>query len=83
MPPNCSSCGEPIVTLNIVRIGTGFAHQECGLRDVLGGIGHHEDHSYWCENVGDPDGGRTRRESALEVWALWQAGKISHGVPDE
>ena len=44
-------------------------HRECSFRSVIGGIGHHEDHTYWCKQRGDPDGGRTRRQSALEVWA--------------
>jgi hypothetical protein len=83
MPPICASCDEPIESLDVVRIAPGFAHRECAMREVLGGIGHHEDHSYWCLNVGDPDGGRTRRQSALEVFALWEAGKISPGVSDE
>jgi hypothetical protein len=43
-------------------------HRECGLRAVQGGIGHWEDHAKWCEGLGDPDGGRTRRQSSLEVW---------------
>lgn len=46
------------------------AHRECSYREVKGGIGHWEDHAYWCGEKGDPDGGRTRRQSALEVWAL-------------
>jgi len=50
---------------------TQHAHRECLLREVMGGIGHLEDHDFWCLGVGDPDGGRTYRQSALEVaeWA--------------
>jgi hypothetical protein len=43
-------------------------HKECGLRAVSGGIGHFEDHQLWCKTRHDPDGGRTYRQSALEVW---------------
>jgi hypothetical protein len=43
-------------------------HRECGFRAVQGGIGHFEDHDYWCQTRHDPDGGRSRRQSALEVW---------------
>lgn len=43
-------------------------HRECSLREVIGGIGHLEDHFHWCKEMKDPDGGRTRRQSALEVW---------------
>ncbi len=43
-------------------------HKECGFRAVMGGIGHFEDHERWCIREGDTDGGRTRRQSSLEVW---------------
>jgi hypothetical protein len=51
-------------------------HRECSLRAVIGGIGHLEDHHYWCQHQHDPDGGRTYRQSALEVWA-WV---MHHGI---
>ncbi len=57
--------------------GIGMAHRECTLRVVMGGIGHLEDHEYWCIQRGDPDGGRTFRESALEV----DAWITLHGIP--
>jgi hypothetical protein len=50
--------------------GTSQAHWECLMRSVLGGIGHLEDHQHWCIEVGDPDGGRSYRQSAVEV-AEW------------
>jgi hypothetical protein len=77
MAPTCILCSEPIESLDTVRIHPGWAHRECGIRSALGGIGHHEDHSYWCRNVGDPDGGRTYHQSALEVAALWERGEIN------
>jgi hypothetical protein len=43
-------------------------HRECSLRSVRGGIGHLTDHAYWCGQKHDPDGGLSRRESALRVW---------------
>jgi hypothetical protein len=44
-------------------------HRECMYREVMGGIGHHEDHAHWCGYpLYDPDGGRTRRQSSIEVW---------------
>jgi hypothetical protein len=46
----------------------GPVHRECSLRAVLGGIGHLEDHSYWCGEMHDPDGGRSYRASAIMVW---------------
>ena len=53
--------------------------RECSLRSVLGGIGHMEDHQHWCREVGDPDGGRSDRQSALEVWAWVRAHHQSSG----
>lgn len=56
--------------------GRRSAHRECMLRTVLGGIGHLEDHQHWCNEMHDPDGGRTFRQSALEV----DAWVHKHGV---
>lgn len=56
--------------------GNRMAHRECLLREVLGGIGHLENHAYWCNEMHDPDGGRTFRQSGLEVDA-WVR---KHGV---
>lgn len=48
---------------------TGFAqHRECGLRSVMGGIGHHVNHPLYCGGELGPDAGLTYRESALLVW---------------
>lgn len=63
----CQLCEEPIAAGEDSRpIGDGVAHRECLLRNVLGGIGHLEDHVRWCLGAHDPDGGRTYRQSALE-----------------
>jgi hypothetical protein len=78
---NCPLCDEsttgrdtrPLWGVNGMRQ---YAHRECLLRTVMGGIGHLEDHAYWCVEMHDPDGGRTRWQSALEVDA-WIA---AHGV---
>jgi hypothetical protein len=53
---------------SVGQIAMNPVHKECGLRAVSGGIGHFEDHHLWCQVRHDPDGGRTRRQSALEVW---------------
>lgn len=50
------------------QTGAEPVHRECSLRSVLGGIGHLRDHDHWCTRMGDPDGGRSYRESALAVW---------------
>ena len=72
----CPLCEEPVTAEQAadpgaLRIGglggDRVAHRECLLRDVMGGIGHIENHGYWCHERHDPDGGRTRRQSALEV----------------
>lgn len=75
---NCLHCDEPVadtddylLTPVIRAVGSVTierGHRECLFREVYGGIGHHEDHEFWCLTMHDPDGGRTRRQSALEVW---------------
>jgi len=47
--------------------GPRWAHRICMLREVAGGIGHHIAHEYWCEEMGDPDAGLTRYQSAQMV----------------
>jgi hypothetical protein len=39
---------------------------------VLGGIGHHIAHEWWCEIHHDPDAGFTRHESALMVAFMYE-----------
>lgn len=46
-------------------------HKECGLRAVVGGIGHHVDHAFYCRSELGPDAGLTRRQSALLVWDFY------------
>lgn len=68
----CILCDEGIapydawVPLNPVQ----QAHHECSLRSVMGGIGHHIAHEYWCIVRKDPDAGFTWRQSAKMVAAL-------------
>lgn len=62
--------------------GVMMVHRDCLLRSVMGGIGHHENHEYWCKQIGDPDGGRTYRQSAKEVAALVRERGISGMFPD-
>jgi len=74
--PTCPLCKEAVIVGNhdARRINghEDWAHRECLLRSVLGGIGHLEDHQRWCVEAGDPDGGRSYRQSALEVDAWVQ-----------
>jgi hypothetical protein len=76
-------CGEPIEEqhqgsfIGALDGHLGPVHRECSLRSVLGGIGHLDNHGYWCKRQGDPDGGRSYRQSALLVWN-WVA---DHGFP--
>lgn len=65
----CFLCEEPINPgehTQPLNAGLHMAHRECLLRNMLGGIGHLENHNYWCNQVGDPDGGRTYRQSGIE-----------------
>jgi hypothetical protein len=76
--PNCILCGEEAAHDNFVRLmgnlkadGTAemrWVHDDCNLREVLGGIGHLVAHEYWCLQRHDPDAGLTYRQSALLVY---------------
>ena len=73
----CALCQEPVAPGEQTRpIGTpqGMAkmHQECGLREVTGGIGHLIAHEHWCLEKHDPDAGLTYRQSAKLAWAYFQ-----------
>ena len=80
---DCILCGEPItdhpstcapITILVgVEFEQRLAHRECMVRSIIGGIGHLENHAYWCEQMHDPDGGRSYRQSALAVDAMMQA----------
>lgn len=79
----CLLCTEPIEAGHqgsFMFDGFSFhprpVHRECSLREVVGGIGHLEDHHRWCQHEHDPDGGRSYRQSALEVWT-WV---MHHGI---
>lgn len=79
----CLLCGERIAPDEDIRHvfdgETGQprpTHRICMLRNVLGGIGHLENHAYWCKERHDPDGGRTYYQSALAV----EAWVDQHGI---
>lgn len=74
----CRFCTEPIRhPFRGPDSATTHDHYECGLRAVLGGIGHLVDHQFWCGVLADPDAGLTYRQSALRV-ADWVE---EHGLP--
>ena len=85
MNTTCLLCGEEVTETFPASIASfehgefveRVVHQECMLRSVTGGIGHHENHAYWCVQMHDPDGGRTYRQSALEVDKLIRAQQAS------
>jgi hypothetical protein len=67
----CPVCGESVVPIEAGGVVDGVpAHRDCLLRTVVGGIGHLENHTYWCGEMHDPDGGRSVRQSGREV-AAW------------
>lgn len=45
-------------------------HRECLLANFIGPLGHHLDHGFWCENLGDPHCGRGARQANLDLAAL-------------
>lgn len=66
----CIYCGGYIEAHEMVRDEMGVflnGHRECGVRCVVGGIGHLTNHEYWCKLKGDPDAGMSYRESAIMV----------------
>jgi hypothetical protein len=65
---NCVLCGELFV--GAYDLDRQPMHRECGLREVLGGIGHLVAHEYWCLQRHDSDAGFTYRQSALltDAW---------------
>lgn len=73
----CMGCQELIVQgENGAIMPTGFAqHRECGLRMVMGGIGHLTDHDYYCRGELGPDAGLSYRLSALLAWQHFTHGQ--------
>lgn len=67
--PLCAYCDEPVLGSQALT-ASHLAHRECGIRDVVGGIGHLMCHEHWCVRMRDPDAGRSYRASALLV-ASW------------
>lgn len=74
----CPMCGEPCTRTWVpepvaihTEEGLRYAHRECSLREVIGGIGHLIAHDYWCgEPRHDPDAGLSYRQSAKLVDAF-------------
>jgi hypothetical protein len=75
---NCLFCDEPMTLADKPGLAVGvmresgptveYAHRECQLREVMGGIGHLIAHEFWCGAPRhDPDAGLTYRQSALLV----------------
>jgi len=61
-------CGHYLVVHHEHGTNLQPVHRECAFREVVGGIGHLKNHEFWCVTIHDSDGGRSYRESALEVW---------------
>jgi len=62
----CTLCDEPMEVGEKSASLACEMHRECGLRSVVGGIGHLIDHAHFCAGVG-PDAGLDYRTSALLV----------------
>lgn len=73
----CVSCREAFVDGDRGLIfATGLRqHRECGLRGVLGGIGHIVNHAHYCHGELGPDAGLSYRTSALMVWLHFAEGR--------
>lgn len=77
MTEKCLACDTPVTEgqqwkpmkyVTMTSVEDRKVHVECGLREVMGGIGHLTNHAYWCKEMHDPDGGLSYRASALAVW---------------
>jgi hypothetical protein len=65
----CMLCGERFVEGDNGAITPGGPqHRECGLRGVMGGIGHLVDHAFFCHGELGTDAGLSYRASALLTW---------------
>lgn len=67
---DCVLCDEPLALGEKSASLACTMHRECGLRSVLGGIGHLLDHDHFCRGELGPDAGLDYRTSALlvDVW---------------
>jgi hypothetical protein len=74
----CMYCREAVQEgdQGTINAGGWIGHRECGLRNVLGGIGHLVDHLRYCKGDLGPDAGLTRRQSALLVWERFTLGRV-------
>jgi hypothetical protein len=81
----CPYCEEPIVAGDLVHgismIETGGAyfasvHQECFLRQIIGGVNHLKRHCICCGGSEPPDPpGLSRREAARAAVRYWEDGR--------
>lgn len=78
----CMTCQEHFAEgdQGTVNLGGWAQHKECGLRSVMGGIGHHVDHDRYCREEG-PDAGLPTRVSAILVWH-WYTNRCRFTVND-
>lgn len=47
-----------------------LVHRECLLANLIGPLGHHLDHDFWCANMGDSNCGLGARLAAIDLMAL-------------
>jgi predicted RNA-binding Zn-ribbon protein involved in translation (DUF1610 family) len=73
----CMNCGEEIMEgdQGVRFINGPYQHRECGLRNVMGGIGHHVNHAKYCHGPLGTDAGLSYRDSALLVWDWYVNGE--------
>lgn len=82
----CAHCGDPDATESIPYVGSEdqgvlWYHNECQLRNVLGGLKHsRRECSCFVEGGNnDPPFGMTQHDEALEIARLVQAGEWNYG----
>lgn len=69
---DCILCDEPMLDERSRTVQP--MHRECGLRSVMGGIGHLIDHAHFCKGELGPDAGLPYRLSALlcDTWVRYK-----------
>lgn len=66
----CLLCDEDNTVPDRADFDRSKVHRECMLANIIGPLGHHLDHEFWCLNMDDPNCGRGTRQANLDLAAL-------------
>ncbi|HEY0933723.1 MAG TPA: hypothetical protein VGD91_08275 [Trebonia sp.] len=68
--------GEAMTAVTLEGARQAYMHKECQMRQVIGGLAHHEGRCHCHGGDGQETPGMTRRQEALEVWRRLQEGSL-------